>query len=132
MMQFLKGTNTTEEESSSDRANTGGSTSACSALGSGGGRGVGTRCRWAAVGSGSRRCRTSFALGFLLEGIEGLFCGRVDGEDHSGFAMGASLAVEPGWGGAIDGVVVRGRCGGTNSILTIGWSVSQSVSQGGL
>lgn len=33
--------------------------------------------------------------------------------------MGTGLAVEPEWGGAVDGVVVRGWCGGTNGVLTI-------------
>lgn len=106
---ILKRVQTTKEESSSNRADTGGSVSGCSARTGGGGGGT----RGATAG------RRGSTLGFLLEGVKGLICSRVDGEDHSVFAMGAGLAVEPGWGGAVNGVVEGGGCAGSRGIFTI-------------
>ena len=82
----LKRTHTAEKQSSSNNADTD---------------------RGAPVGSS--------LLSSCLEGSKGLIRSRVDGKDHSSLAMSTGLAVEPGWIGAADGVVVCGWCGlGTN------------------
>ena len=87
----LKRTHTAEKQSSSDNADTDRGTPVGSSL-----------------------------LSSCFEGIKGLIRGRVDGEDHSIFAMSAGLAVEPGWVGAADGEVVSGWCGSTKGCYSGG------------
>ena len=101
--------NRTEEEGSSggsDGADTDGSTWGG---GTGGGGGAGTGRGWSCRAASARRGGS--ALGLCLEGVEGLVGGGVDGEDHSALTMAAGLAVEPGWGGAVD-IVGEGGCWG--------------------
>ena len=91
---------------------------------SGSGRGSGAGCSAAGGGRGcsnSNGGATVTGDRVCFEGVVGLFPGRVDGEDHSVFAVRAALAVEPGRVGTGNGVVVGGYSAKTHGLLTMEW-----------
>src|ERR1700745_3558710 len=99
---FLNRVHTAEEDNGCNSANPDRSTSArCTRFGGGGG--TGCRISGSAAGRG-RATAGAIALAHRtgLEGVERLIRCWVEGEDHSGFAMLAGFAIEPGWVGVLD------------------------------